>query len=175
MATHSEPAAHVDQPVPPTAVKAAHESVDTARTKVLVLDSIVLAGTAHSRDGAIDEAGKLLVGRGSVNAQYVASMHSREASVSTYMGNFLAIPHGTNEAKEHITSTTVSIIRYPEGIDWNGQEVRFVVGIAAVKNDHLAILSSVARVFTDRELVSRLEKAVTREEILHIFGKVNAS
>lgn len=175
MATHSESAAHVDPPVPPTAAKAAQESAGTARTQVLVLDSIVLTGTAHSRDGAIDEAGDLLLGRGSVKEQYVASMHAREATVSTYMGNFLAIPHGTNEAKGHITSTAVSIIRYPEGIDWNGQEVRFVVGIAGVNNDHLAILSSVARVFADRELVSRLENAVTREEILHIFGKVNES
>lgn len=102
-------------------------------------------------------------------------MHTREASVSTYMGNFLAIPHGTNEAKGNIASSAVSIIRYPEGIDWNGKEVKFVVGIAGMNNEHLAILSSIARVFTDKTQVARLENATTREEILDIFGKVNAS
>ncbi|MGB9035682.1 PTS mannose transporter subunit IIA [Arthrobacter sp. UCD-GKA] len=143
--------------------------------EVLVADSVVLTGTAASRDAAIDEAGALLLARGAVNAEYVASMHTRESSVSTYMGNFLAIPHGTNEAKGNIASSAVSIIRYPEGIDWNGKEVKFVVGIAGVNNEHLAILSSIARVFTDKAQVARLETATTREEILDIFGKVNAS
>lgn len=142
---------------------------------VLVAESVVLTGTAASRDAAIDEAGALLLARGAVNEEYVASMHTREASVSTYMGNFLAIPHGTNEAKGNIASSAVSIIRYPEGIDWNGKEVKFVVGIAGMNNEHLAILSSIARVFTDKTQVARLENATTREEILDIFGKVNAS
>ncbi|GAA1856965.1 PTS sugar transporter subunit IIA [Paeniglutamicibacter psychrophenolicus] len=147
----------------------------TPAREVLVADSVVLTGTAASRDAAIDEAGALLLARGAVNGEYVASMHTREASVSTYMGNFLAIPHGTNEAKGNIASSAVSIIRYPEGIDWNGKEVKFVVGIAGVNNEHLAILSSIARVFTDKAQVARLETATTREEILDIFGKVNAS
>ena len=155
---------------------AAPAEADAAPAReVLVADSVVLTGTAASRDAAIDEAGALLLARGAVNAEYVASMHTREASVSTYMGNFLAIPHGTNEAKGDIASSAVSIIRYPEGIDWNGKEVKFVVGIAGVNNEHLAILSSIARVFTDKAQVARLETATTREEILDIFGKVNAS
>ncbi|RAX45962.1 PTS mannose transporter subunit IIA [Arthrobacter sp. AQ5-05] len=156
------------------AARAAKHTAAPAR-EVLVADSVVLTGTAASRDAAIEEAGARLLARGAVNAEYVASMHTREASVSTYMGNFLAIPHGTNEAKGNIASSAVSIIRYPEGIDWNGKEVKFVVGIAGVNNEHLAILSSIARVFTDKTQVARLETATTREEILDIFGKVNAS
>jgi PTS system mannitol-specific IIC component len=146
-----------------------------ARPEVLASESIILSGSAATRDTAIDEAGALLLARGAVNQEYVASMHTREATVSTYMGNFLAIPHGTNEAKGNIASSAVSIIRYPEGIDWNGKEVKFVVGIAGVNNEHLAILASIARVFTDKAQVARLEAATTREEILDIFGKVNAS
>jgi PTS system mannitol-specific IIC component len=175
MATHSEaatPGGPQDLPVP---VESTQESIAPMRAQVLVGDSIVLNGTAASRDGAIDEAGALLLARDAVNQEYVASMHAREASVSTYMGNFLAIPHGTNEAKGNISSTAVSIVCYPRGIDWNGQEVRFVVGIAGVNHEHLAILSTVARVFADKERVLRLENATTREEVLDIFGKVNAS
>lgn len=175
MATHSEAATHGDPQDPAVPVESTPESAAPARGQILVADSVVLTGSAASRDAAIDEAGALLLGRGAVNEAYVASMHAREASVSTYMGNFLAIPHGTNEAKGHISSTAVSIICYPQGIDWNGKEVRFVVGIAGVNNEHLAILSTIARVFTDKEQVSRLEDATTREEVLDIFGKVNAS
>jgi len=145
-----------------------------AAGSILARESVVLNGTAATRDAAIDEAGALLLARGAVNAAYVAAMHEREESVSTYMGNFLAIPHGTNEAKGNISSSAVSIIRYPEGIDWNGKPVKFVVGVAGVNNEHLAILSSIARVFTDKDQVARLEAASSVEEVLDIFRKVNA-
>ncbi len=77
-------------------------------------------GRARTRDEAIDEAGQMLVASGVVDAAYVQAMHDREKSVSTYVGNHLAIPHGTNEAKQSIRSTGLSFIRYPQGIDWNG-------------------------------------------------------
>jgi PTS system mannitol-specific IIC component len=101
-------------------------------------------------------------------------MHEREASVSTYMGSFLAIPHGTNAAKDHIRKSAVSVVRYPEGIDWNGKQVKFVVGVAGVNNEHLHILSSIAKVFTNKEQVARLEAARSVDEVLELFGKVNA-
>lgn len=157
----------------PGAVPAAAEEEAVVGT-ILARESVILNGAAASRDAAIDEAGTLLLARGAVNAAYVASMHEREESVSTYMGNFLAIPHGTNEAKGNIASSAVSIIRYPEGIDWNGKPVKFVVGVAGVNNEHLAILSSIARVFTDKDQVARLESATSVDEVLDIFGKVNA-
>lgn len=94
-------------------------------------DSVVLNGSAATRDAAIDEAGQLLLARGAVDNDYILAMHEREESVSTYMGSFLAIPHGTNAAKDHIKKSVVSVVRYPDGIDWNGKEVKFVVGVAA--------------------------------------------
>ena len=66
---------------------------------LLAADSIVLDGGRASRDEAISQAGELLVRAGAVDPSYVPAMHEREQSVSTYMGNLLAIPHGTNEAK----------------------------------------------------------------------------
>ncbi|MDQ0693484.1 mannitol/fructose-specific phosphotransferase system IIA component [Arthrobacter sp. W4I7] len=135
---------------------------------------MVLNGSATTRDAAIDEAGRLLLARGAVDEDYVRAMHEREASVSTYMGSFLAIPHGTNAAKDHIRKSAVSVIRYPEGIDWNGKQVKFVVGVAGINNEHLHILSSIAKVFTNKEQVARLEAATTEDEVLELFGKVNA-
>ncbi|MGO4146608.1 PTS mannitol transporter subunit IICBA [Paenarthrobacter sp. YAF11_1] len=141
---------------------------------VLLRESVVLNGTATDRDAAIDEAGKLLLDRGAVDVSYVHAMHEREESVSTYMGSFLAIPHGTNDAKEHINHSAVSIIRYPEGIDWGGKQVKFVVGVAGLNNEHLHILSSIAKIFTNKAQVAQLEEASTVDEVLELFGKVNA-
>ncbi len=141
---------------------------------ILVAESVVLNGTATTRDAAIDEAGRLLLDRGAVDSGYLDAMHEREESVSTYMGSYLAIPHGTNAAKDHIMKSAVSVVRYPDGIDWNGKEVKFVVGVAGINNEHLHILSSIAKVFTNKAQVAQLEAATTVEEVLDLFGKVNS-
>ncbi|UKA54267.1 PTS mannitol transporter subunit IICBA [Arthrobacter sp. FW305-BF8] len=155
------------------ATDASPETV-AAPSDILVPESVVLTGSASTRDAAIDEAGQLLLARGAVDEDYIRAMHEREESVSTYMGSFLAIPHGTNAAKDHIRKSAVSVIRYPEGIDWNGKQVKFVVGVAGVNNEHLHILSSIAKVFTNKAQVAQLEAATSVDEVLELFGKVNA-
>lgn len=141
-----------------------------AAPQILSRDSIVLQGSATSADSAIDEAGSLLVTAGAVGEDYVSAMHDREASVSTFMGNGLAIPHGTNEAKSSIRRSAMTFTRYPGGIDWNGNPVTFVVGIAGQGNEHLELLQKVAMTFSDPAQVERLEKATSPDEILDIFG-----
>ena len=138
--------------------------------EVLDADSIVLAGTATSRDAAITEAGRLLVDCGAVEPSYVDSMHEREASVSTFMGNGLAIPHGTNEAKGSIRRTAMSFVRYPEPIDWNGKPVEFVVGIAGAGQDHMALLTQIAHVFLDKDQVEQLRTAQTRADVQAVLA-----
>src|SRR5690606_15808300 len=66
----------------------------SAAGTLLARESIVLEGTARTMADAITEAGQLLVASGAVPQEYVAAMHEREESVSTHMGNGLAIPHG---------------------------------------------------------------------------------
>ncbi|WP_330232748.1 PTS mannitol transporter subunit IICBA [Nocardia sp. NBC_00508] len=134
-------------------------------TDVLSLDSIVLSGQAGTRADAINEVGELLVAVGAVDASYVDSMHERERSISTYMGNRLAIPHGTNGAKTKIRHSGISVVRYPEAIDWNGKPVEFVIGIAGAGDDHLALLNRVAQVFVDEDQVERLRAARTPDEV----------
>jgi PTS system mannitol-specific IIC component len=151
------------------ATEAAEEGLDS---DVLRDDAIVLNGTASSRDEAITEAGQLLVASGAVEASYVDSMHEREQSVSTHMGNLLAIPHGTNESKSSIRRTAISFVRYPDGIDWNGKPAEFVVGIAGAGNDHLALLAKLAGVFVDAEQVERLRRATSVAEIRAVLSGV---
>jgi PTS system mannitol-specific IIC component len=102
-------------------------------------------------------------------------MHERERSVSTHMGNGLAIPHGTNDAKSTIRRTAISFVRYDDGIDWNGKEARFVVGIAGAGKEHLALLGKIAQVFVDKERVAELEAAQTPADVQRILGGVAAT
>jgi PTS system mannitol-specific IIC component len=151
---------------------AVEESVVDTPSGVLADDAIVLNGTARSRDDAITEAGRLLVASGAVEASYVDAMHEREASVSTHMGNGLAIPHGTNEAKSAINRTAISFVRYADGVDWNGKPVEFVIGIAGAGDDHLALLQKIAGVFTDQAQVERLRSAGSAVEVREILEGV---
>jgi len=141
---------------------------------VLETGSIVLSGTATSRDAAITEAGQLLVASGAVDPSYVDSMHERETSVSTHMGNGLAIPHGTNEAKGAIHRSAISFVRYADPIDWNGKPAEFVLGIAGAGDDHLALLQRVAEVFADPAQVERLRRASSAADVKAVLEGVNA-
>ena len=140
---------------------------------VLTPDQIKVPGEAKSKDDAIREAGQLLVDAGAVTPAYVDAMFEREKSVSTYMGNFLAIPHGTNEAKDTISRSAISVVRYDQPIDWNGNEVRFAVGIAGVENGHLEILGKIAVVFSDSDEVDKLLAAGSAEELYQLLQAVN--
>ncbi|TFC87964.1 PTS mannitol transporter subunit IIA [Cryobacterium sinapicolor] len=137
--------------------------------EILELGNVMAAGSATGRFDAIREAGGLLVEAGAVSDDYIDAMCDREASVSTYMGNFLAIPHGTNDARESIVRSALSLVRYAEPIDWNGQQVRFVVGIAGRGNEHLDILQKIAIVFSDADEVQKLIDAGTAEDILMLL------
>ncbi|MFR9826625.1 PTS sugar transporter subunit IIA [Corynebacterium striatum] len=89
------------------------------------------------------------------------------------MGNGLAIPHGTNEAKDAIKESAISFIRLAEPVDWGGKPAKFIVGIAGADGSHLKTLSKIAKIFGKADTVEQLEMATTKEEILNIFGKVN--
>jgi mannitol PTS system EIIA component len=140
---------------------------------ILALSHVKVPGSATSKDDAIREAGQILVDAGAVTPAYVDAMFEREKSVSTYMGNYLAIPHGTNEAKDAITRSAISVVRYDAPIDWNGNEVRFAVGIAGVENGHLEILGKIAIVFSDTDEVEKLLAAGSAEEVYQMLQAVN--
>jgi len=140
---------------------------------VLTQSHIKVPGAAASKDDAIREAGQILVDAGAVSPAYVDAMFEREKSVSTYMGNYLAIPHGTNEAKDSISRSAISVVRYDQPIDWDGNEVRFAVGIAGVENGHLEILGKIAIVFSDSDEVEKLLAAGSADELYQLLSAVN--
>ena len=143
-------------------------------SEVLSEDSIVLSGTARTRDDAITEAGRLLVASGAVDDSYVEAMHERETSVSTFMGNGLAIPHGTNEAKGAIRRTAISFVRYDKPVDWKGKPAEFVIGIAGAGDDHLALLARIAEIFVDADRVAVLRAAQTPDDVLAVLQGIRA-
>ncbi|UBH08998.1 PTS sugar transporter subunit IIA [Macrococcus armenti] len=141
-------------------------------TNLIPTENILINQTIANRDSAIEAAGSKLIEIGAVTKDYIAAMKEREAIVSTYMGNFLAIPHGTDEAKSAVLNSGIVLIHAPEGIDWDGNEVKVVVGIAGKDGEHLDLLSQIAIVFSEEENVERVINAQSAEEINAIFNEV---
>ena len=144
-------------------------------SNVLRIESVRIHPGSASREEAMKEAADLLQAAGSVTAEYFSAMQQREETVSTYMGNELAIPHGTNETKQAILESGLSVVRYDGGVDWGGEPVTFVIGIAGKGDEHLEILSQIAILFSEEDDVARLKAASSPEELFQaLSGSVNA-
>jgi PTS system mannitol-specific IIC component len=166
--------APADPPAAPVTAPASPAIAPAGLRALLPDQAIVLEGTSRTRDAAIMEAGQLLVATGAIDPAYIDSMFEREKSVSTYVGNSLAIPHGTNEAKQSINRTGLSFIRYSQGIDWNGdgELAHFVVGIAGAGDDHLTLLGSIAHVFLDEDKIAALRTATSKDDVAAVLDSV---
>ena len=123
------------------AVAAAEKSV---KKDVIVKDSILLNQPSVTKEEAIRKAGELLVARGAVEPGYVDAMQERERMVSTYMGMGIAIPHGTAQAKGTVKKTAISMVQYPEGVDFGAEKAQLVFGIAGIGEEHLDLLAKIA-------------------------------
>jgi mannitol PTS system EIIA component len=142
------------------------------KTSVLSSEKMVLNASVTSKWEAIELAGRMLVQAGHVTEDYISKMVEREELLTTYMGNGIAIPHGTDDSKKWIQSTGISIVQIPEGVDFgNGNIAYLVIGIAAVGDDHLDILSNIAIVCSEEENVRALVNASTKEEIIDTFER----
>lgn len=131
-----------------------------------------------TRDQAIRMAGQLLVDGECVEPDYIDSMIARNNDVSTYMGNFIAIPHGTDEGKKFIKKTGISVVQIPMGVDFSDPEtegeqlVTVVFGIAGLNNEHLNILSQIAIFCSDVSNVAKLADAQSSQEIIDLLKNV---
>jgi PTS system mannitol-specific IIA component len=141
---------------------------------ILSIENIVLNQALTTKEEAIRLTGKILIDRGYVQSSYVEKMLEREEMTSTYMGNFVAIPHGTDDAKKEVKESGIAIIQVPGGVDFgDGNIVKLIFGIAGKGDEHLEILSNIAIVVSDEENVEKIVNASSKDEVLSFFEGVN--
>ena len=145
------------------AVAATEKSV---KKDVIVKDSILLNQPSVTKEEAIRKAGELLVARGAVEPGYVDAMQERERMVSTYMGMGIAIPHGTAQAKGTVKKTAISMVQYPEGVDFGAEKAQLVFGIAGIGDEHLDLLAKIAGCLEDPEVLEKMKTTVDVDWIL---------
>jgi len=139
---------------------------------ILSKDRIFLQASAADKVDAIRKAGDLLVASGCVLPEYVEGMLTREQSMSTSLGNGVAIPHGIYENREHILRTGISVVQLTEGVDWDeGEKVYMVIGIAASSDEHVGVLSNLADVIDNEENLAELLKTNDPDVIVKYLGE----
>lgn len=143
---------------------------------ILSKDRITLQSSAVDKMDAIRKAGELLVKSGCVLPEYVDGMLTREQSMSTSLGNGVAIPHGMDENRAHVLKTGISVLQLTEGVEWDeGEKVSLIIGIASSSDEHVGVLSNLAEVVDDDESLAELLRTNDPNVILNYLGEKDSS
>ena len=130
---------------------------------VLTSEGVRVGARAADLHDAIEQVGAILVTEGLVTDGYIKAMHEREAIVSTYLGNGIALPHGTNDAQDTILRTGLAVVQFPDGVPWGEEPARLVIGLAARSDEHIEVLSRLATILGDAEVGTVPENRQTAE------------
>ncbi|HFQ4837772.1 TPA: fused PTS fructose transporter subunit IIA/HPr protein [Vibrio vulnificus] len=137
----------------------------------LTSSDITLQQSADNKLDAIKSIAAALTSKGLVVQGYVEGMLNREAQNSTFLGNGIAIPHGTTDTRDLVQHTGVAVHHFPHGVDWgDGNKVYLAIGIAAKSDEHLGILKQLTKVLSADGVETRLQHAITEQEIIALLN-----
>lgn len=136
---------------------------------LLARESIRLDEKAADKTAAIEACGHALVEVGAVAEPYVPAMLEREQSISTYIGEGVAIPHATLAGKDAVLRDGLCFLRFPEGVDWGGNTVTVCIGIAARGDGHVDVLAQLAQVLMVPEQAEALRNAEDPDTVLRML------
>ena len=134
---------------------------------------IFLGLTAQNKEEAIRFAGQKLVDNGYVKPVYIEAMLEREKLTSTYLGESIAVPHGTIEAKESVINTGIVFCQYPAGVEFGEEaddKAKIVIGIAARNNEHLDVIAKLTNALDDPNIIAKLSSTTHFDEVLAILS-----
>ena len=154
-------------------VKTEDAQVEVNGTKfTLTQEQIFLGLKAEDKDAAIRFAGEQLVKAGFVLPSYVDAMFEREKLVSTYLGEGIAVPHGTVEAKDAVLKTGVVVCQYPEGVRFTDEDdgvAKLVIGIAAKNNEHVQVVAAITNALDSEEAIATLTSTTDVNKVLELL------
>jgi mannitol PTS system EIIA component len=131
--------------------------------------AIHLGLRAGDRFDAVAQAGRALVAIGAVDEPYVDAMLERERSLSTYLGEGFALPHGTDASRVHVRRPAIAVLQFPEGVSWDGEPVKVAIAVASATNEHVRILAQVAGVMADPDRGEQLRTATDPQLVLELL------
>jgi PTS system mannitol-specific IIA component len=143
--------------------------------ELLAEDAIRLTCTAADRDDAIRQAGRALVDAGAVVSSYIDAMIERERSVSTYVGEGIAFPHATGAEADAVSRDAIAVLRFPDGVDWDGETVFVAIALAALGRGHVGLLAQLATILLDPAKAEAMRNATMADEVYAVLRTADAS
>ncbi|WP_312951560.1 PTS sugar transporter subunit IIA [Superficieibacter sp.] len=138
---------------------------------IFSIKNILLNASATDKFEAIKLTGNVLNQNGYVTEKYIERMKLREEIVSTYLGNGLAIPHGTDGSDCEIIKTGISLVQFPQGVDFgDGNTAYITIGIAGKEGEHMELLNKIALICIEEENVMALRNAKSTQQILQVLN-----
>jgi phosphocarrier protein FPr len=133
----------------------------------LTAQQVRMQQRAADKPAALELLCQALEADGLVEPGYLAGLKAREAQGSTYLGQGIAIPHGTPQTRDLVRRTGVRLLHFPEGVDWgDGQIVYLAIGIAARSDEHLNLLQLLTRALGEGDTGAALREAQDAEQLL---------
>ncbi|MEB3767328.1 phosphoenolpyruvate--protein phosphotransferase [Acinetobacter sp. MD2] len=104
-----------------------------------------------------------------VTPEYLQGLTAREQQSATYLGQGIAIPHGTPQSRQYILKTGVRLAHFPEGVVWDGEnKIYLAVVIAAKSDEHLQVLQILTRALID-DVSEQVKNAQSAEQIIELL------
>ncbi|HHD7737735.1 TPA: fused PTS fructose transporter subunit IIA/HPr protein [Providencia rettgeri] len=136
----------------------------------LPISDIHLAAAASDKKNAIEQVAKALENAGYAKSGYAQGMLNRETQAPTFLGNGIAIPHGTTQTRDQVLKTGFAVFQFPNGIDWGDNQTAYIViGIAAQSNEHLELLRQLTHIISDEHTADAMAKADTPEALKQLL------
>ncbi|MEF1256444.1 MULTISPECIES: PTS mannitol transporter subunit IICBA [unclassified Vibrio] len=180
LAAQKQSAANDDKLTKVSVLAANDDNYEPQQPSVFQIErkNIHLGLQANSKEEAIRFAGNKLVELGYAEPEYVDAMFEREALAPTYLGESIAVPHGTVEAKDRVKKTGIVICQYPAGIQFTEDDediAKLVIGIAAKNDEHIQVITTITNALDEPEAIEKLTSTKDIEEILTILGGQQAA
>lgn len=151
-------------------INAVEDLLEVENNTLLNEGNILLGLESESKEEAIIRAGELLFNNGYTKYEYIDSMLERENIISTYIGLGIAIPHGTESGKSEVEKAGIIVLQYPKGIKFGTQTAYLLIAVAAKHDEHLEIISSIAKSLEDIELIEKIKTTTNPKDILKAFN-----
>ncbi|QCI21841.1 PTS mannitol transporter subunit IICBA [Buchnera aphidicola (Hyadaphis tataricae)] len=136
--------------------------------------NILLNQYAKDKEEAIHIIGKHLVKQGYVKINYIQSMLEREKIASTWLGESIALPHGTIEGKDFVLKTGIMFCQFPKGVRFGDDEediAYLVIGIAAKNDEHIMVVSNITNALDDEKIIKKLRQTNDIQEVLLLLNR----
>ena len=148
----------------------ADEIHDRSDIVELMHSDVVLACRAKTKKEVLSLIASYMVKNNYTKHNVLSSIVRQESELSSYVGNGIALPHLSAVDEHEIKNTGIIAVRIPNGIEWGGDIVNVVFGLACKKGNQPKILNQLTKVLLDQASLDIVKNSDNIDDVLSVFN-----